>query len=220
MNLRITEFLPLGDFGDVLNSPGWSVGATLLAAIAIIVAVVLARQQRARKILGYEIGITSLVSVHRGARDLIKIYYEDEQIEQAHLLQLRLVNAGNVPILEADFERSLKLDFEGTGRPLTVEAKSRPPELQPDVKIVDGEVALAPLLLNPGDSISIEVFARDFKGVHLDYRVIGVPTLTELTPQVAPSLSRLLIESFETATGSLAQPIRQSLSELLKATRR
>jgi len=206
---------PVGDFSDVLSSPGWAVGATLLAGIAIIVAVVLARQQRARKILGYEIGITSLVSVHRGARDLIKIFYENEQIEHAHLLRLRLVNAGNVPILEADFDRPLKLDFEGSGSPLTVEAKSSPPELHPDVKIADGGVALSPLLLNPGDSISIEVFVRDYRGVHFDYRIIGVPTLTEMTPQVTPSITQLLGDSLGTGMGALTEPLGGLLDALI-----
>jgi hypothetical protein len=212
--------VPFADFSDVLSGPGWSVGATVLAAVAIVVAVVLARQQRAHKVLGYDLGVTALVSVHQGARDLIKIYYGDEQIDQADLLQLRLVNAGNVPILEADFQRPLRLEFEGGGSPLTVDAKSSPDELRPKVEIVGGAVTLAPLLLNPEDSISIEVFARNFKGVHLDYRVIGVPTLTQMTSHVTPSLAQLLAESLTLASGPFTEPLRESLNVLVRRARK
>lgn len=211
---------PFGNLTEVLGSPAWSVGATVLAAAAIIVSIVIARQQRARKVLGYELGFTELVSVHQGARDLIKIYYEDEQIEQAHLLQLRLINVGDLPVLQADFQRPLTLEFEGGGSPLTVEAKSRPAELRPEVEIVGSSVSLKPLLLNPGDSISVEVFARNFKGLNCDYRIIGVPTLTEMTPQIAPSLTQMLGESFTIAGGVITEPLRVLLTDLLGRKRR
>jgi hypothetical protein len=206
----------LASFNDVLQSPAWSVGATLLAAVAIIVAVALARQQRSRKSLTFEIRMVELVSVHSDARDRIKVLYEEEEIEQAHLLQLWLRNNGNVPVLEADFEAPFELVFAAEGRPLTVETSCFPDHLGPRATIDGSRVRLEPLLLNPGDVAGVQVFISNFTSLDLEYRIVGVPKITETKPSTNKSFGEILAESLTITLRPLGISVRDLRDGLRK----
>lgn len=180
---------PLADFGDVLGSPVWTVLATLLAGVAIAVTVILYRRQRSRKSLSYEINVTRLVSVHSAAKDRIRIYYDDEQIEQAQLVEVRISNSGNVPILASEFEQPLSLRFGDRAAPLTAEvSSSAPAELGAEVFIQEHAVTLRPLLLNPGDELTLKIFVRNLMGrVVCQSRIVGVSHLTDAGREVQRS---------------------------------
>lgn len=177
--------MPLADIGDVLDSPVWTAAATVLAAVTIGITIWLYRRQRSRKSLSYSVSVTPLVNVHSAAQDRIKIFYGEEQIKQMHLLEARIENTGNVPILSSDFEQPISFDLGRRARALTAEVSDlQPPELKLEVNLDGQEIQLAPLLLNPGDSLTIKSFVRDLSGkVQCHSRIIGVSKMVDAQAQ-------------------------------------
>lgn len=171
-----------------------SILGVVVAVVGIAVGVFFGRKQLSRRRLSLSRQVTRLVNVHSEAKDRITIYFEGEQIEQAHLIEIRIKNSGNRPIREADFERPLTLELGG-GTALTVEvADVHPGELRPEVtQVANGgvDVQVAPLLLNAGDFLSLKILARDFSGdLHCDYRIVGVDKLIDADRQAARSSRR------------------------------
>lgn len=179
-----------------------SIISVLVAVVGIAIGAFFARKQLSRKRLSYSQQVTQLVNVHSEAKDRIKIFFGERQIQQAHLIEIGLKNTGNRPIKESDFERPLTVDLGG-GFAMTAEiAEVNPPELKPEVVLTGTAdrtgIQLRPLLLNPGDSLTLKVLARDFRGeVHFDYRIVGVNELTDVArQQAARSRVRRFIEPF------------------------
>jgi hypothetical protein len=200
-------------FADVLGSPIWTVLATVLAAVAIAVTVILYRRQRSRKSLTYEVKVTQLVNVHSAAKDRIKIYFEDEQIEQVHLVEARLENSGNVPILEGDFERPVSFNLGPGATPLTVDVSSlRPAELAAEINLDGNEVQLMPLLLNPSDGLTLKILVRNLGSkVQCQYRIVGITQMIDAQRQAQRqaqlTLTKRLLSELPELTGFAAAGI-------------
>ncbi len=194
-----------GDLGDVLGSPVWTVLATLLAAAAIWVSIWLYRRQRSRRSLSYSIKVTELVSVHDAAKDRIKLFYENEQISRAHLLEARIENDGNVPVPAGDFERDILFDLGKEAAPLTLEvSRTTPSDLNVPVFITNSAVGVSPLLLNPGDGFTIKALVRDLTSneVQCHYRIVGVSEMVDAAAQQKSQraiLARILDNAFGAA---------------------
>jgi hypothetical protein len=173
--------MTLADVGDVLGSPVWTVLATLFTAAAIGVTVWLYRRQQERKSLSYERQITSLVSVHASAKGSIRILFGDEEVERAHLVEVKLKNTGNVPILDEDFERPISFDLGRGATAMSVDVVDvEPAELCPEVRVESNEAHLMPLLLNPGDQLALKMLVRNLNGsVTCHYRIVGISKLTD-----------------------------------------
>jgi hypothetical protein len=173
------------DIGGLLSSPVWTVLATLLAAAAIWVSIWLYRRQRTRKALSYEVQTTSLVSIHSAAEGRIKVFFEGDEVEQAHLVETRVENSGNVPVEPDDFNQPIIFDLGKGASALTVDVTGiMPADLHGQVVLNGQEVELRPLLLNPGDGLTLKVIARDFAGkVTCHYRIVGISHMDDGTVQ-------------------------------------
>jgi hypothetical protein len=171
----------VASFTSVLSHPAWTAAATLLAAIAIGLTIVLYRRGKARKAVTCVLSSTSLVSVRSEARGKIEIVYEGHPVGGVHLVSFSLANSGNVPVVRDDFERALIVELGPGATPLedTIEVKEkRPSDLHPNVYADGSRLILDPLLLNPGDSFSIAALVRDFTGpLTIDGRIAGVSKL-------------------------------------------
>jgi hypothetical protein len=197
---RHRSMQPIGTLGHLLENPAWTAGATILAAVAIGVSIYLTRRSRSKKILSYRVSVTELVSVHGDAKDKIEISYEGETVENVHLVEVGLRNAGNVPIVRSDFEVPISIALGEGSEVLSAEVSgAEPSELSPDLEVAKGEgrpgtgstrssegeesvteVSLEPALLNPGDRLTIKILVSDLVGApDLDYRIVGVRTLTD-----------------------------------------
>ena len=171
----------LADFGDVLGSPVWTFLATVLAAAAIWVSIWLYRRQRTRKSLSYSVKVTELVSVHQAAKGRIKILFDEEEIEQAQLIEARIENDGNVPITMGDFQQPFVFDLGEGATALTADiTKCAPDDLPAYVSAHKNEVEIQPLLLNPEDDLTIKIFARNLHHRPVPHcRIVGVSKLRD-----------------------------------------
>jgi hypothetical protein len=170
------------DLVDIAGSPIW---ATILAAVAILVSLYLYRRQRTRKSLSYEIKLVELVSVHRAAEGRIKVLFDEEEIGQVHLVEARFENNGNVPVTAEDFEQAISLDLGDGATALTADVTDVTPEdLHVEARPRGNRVEIQPLLLNPGDCMTLKAFARDLRGeVECRYRIVGVARMDDAAAQ-------------------------------------
>jgi hypothetical protein len=190
--------VPIASFSDLWESPVWSVGATILTALAIGVSIYFFIKQRQRKRLTYGVTITELVSVHGDAKDKIEIFYEREIVERVHLVEVTLKNTGNVAIPASDYEVPFSVGLGEGAEVLTAEVvRTEPAGLTAELEFVKeprerdrnadeqsvenvaSTVTLKPLLLNPGDQLTIKILVADFVGEpEFDHRIIGVSRLS------------------------------------------
>lgn len=171
---------------DLIRDPLWQFAGALLSAVAIVVTVWIAWSQRRNKRLTYRMRTSQLVSVDAQIHDRIKITYEEQPIVDVRLAELSFKSAGNIPIVPSDFVKPLQCDFGASSRVLTAEITATEPE---DLGAVirwhgDGtditdtaRVEVEPLLLNPGDGVSIRCLVTDSTGFDVVGRISGVKTI-------------------------------------------
>jgi hypothetical protein len=178
--MRTTTVGAAASFNDVLSSPAWTALAAILALAAIGTSIGLYRRGRARKQLEFSTTETPLVSVRSEAGGKIEITYDGEVVKGVHLVSFALANVGNVPVLDEDFEGPIVLALGANAVALTVEVTDvQPADLRPVVQLEESKLVLTPLLLNPGDTLSITALVRDFEGpLTVEGRVAGVERIT------------------------------------------
>lgn len=169
---------------EVLKDPFWEfiirlIVAILAIVVSAVVAFVLYRLQRRRKALGYQIITrTTLLNVEEELEEKVQILFDGEKVADVHLLEVKVVNSGNVPIVRGDYERKLELSFGTSSRILTADVtETRPDSLRPELTIdaARDSVWVQPTLLNSGDWFTIKMLISRFDGnVDIDGRIVGV----------------------------------------------
>jgi hypothetical protein len=177
----------LGFLTDPLRDSIWQFIGAIVGTIAVIVAAVFGyltyRVTRRRKALTYEVlSISSLARLHEDVRGHIRLLFDDQEVSDVKLALVRVTNSGNQPIISPDFERPLKFTIDQSNesaRILTAGvSKTVPDNLGAEVVSTQSEVILAPLLLNTGDSVTINILTTLFDGdISVDGRIIGVKSI-------------------------------------------
>lgn len=166
---------------EMFRDSVWQFLQVLVAVVALAVTIVLSIHQR-RKRLSYEVISSSLLlSIREDIEDKIRIFYEDVEVRQVHLIVIQVVNSGNIPVESADFERALSLSFGEHSRIISDEITATVPEgLDIGYSVENGIIAFEPCLLNSKDSFTMTVLVSDYQGhVNIDARVVGVKEVEE-----------------------------------------
>lgn len=88
----------------------------------------------------------------------LKLTFNGVELLSPALTVVRLSNDGAKPIPASDFEGALRLTISGNAKLVRASAtKLNPPDLLPVLTTTSNSVGIAPLLLNPGDSITFEL---------------------------------------------------------------
>ena len=177
---------------DFIRDPLWQFIGALLAVLAIIISIILFLIQRRKKILAYEIiSRTPVLSAFEEISGKLQILFEGESVRKVHLLVIKLSNIGNVPVTSADYEREIEFRFTDCDKILSAEiSKTNPPNLTVEIQTNEKEIILQPLLLNPGDSLTIKTLISNFNHIAVQGRVTGVKSISE--KQESNSLSIIL----------------------------
>jgi hypothetical protein len=163
-----------------LRDPVW---AFLGVVIGALISVVLFRLQQSRKALSYEIvSSTSLLSINDEVKSDVAILYKGKPVRNVHLIIVKIVNSGKLPILDADFVNPLEFDFGKKTELLSAEIMDTvPSNLQVSISLVSEVIKISPLLLNPGDSIKLKVLMSGYDDtLNVSTRVVGVKEITGL----------------------------------------
>jgi hypothetical protein len=169
---------------DYLRDPLWQFVGAVLAVITIIVSIVLYFFQRRKKTLAYEIiSRTAVLSASEEIAGKLQILFQGEAVREVHLLVLRLINNGNVPVTSADYEREISFVFIDCIKILSAEiSDTNPSNLSAEIALKDNNIRVEPILLNPGDSITIKTLISGFKNnIEIDGRIVGVKTIGRRT---------------------------------------
>ena len=200
---------------DIFRDPMWQFVAVLLAIIAILVSISLYLKQRRRKILSYEIvSRTPLLSMEEEIKGTLKILYDGQPVERVHLIVVKIINSGNVPILSTEYERPISLSLGEEARVLTAEvSKTYPDSLKASVTIEENKIVLAKTLLNGGDSVTLKMLVSKYgRKINVDGRIIGVKEISQRRERFVPYIIAFVVGMAIYTIGVFYEPPLESLS--------
>lgn len=159
-------------------SVDWGVWATV-ATGALALVIYLLQKRSKRRALAFSVRARTLVQVGEEARAKVEVFYDGTKVVDVHLVEIDVVNAGRVPIRAADFERAIEISLPLASKPLpsTLTATGEPVAIGPNVTPAGDAIQLAPLLLNPGDTVTVSVLTESapaLDDVAVDGRIVGV----------------------------------------------
>jgi len=123
---------------------------------------------------------TPLLTVNEELKGKIQVTFEGTPVQNVHLVLLKILNNGNVPIASSDFELPLSFSFGEKSRILSAQVTdTKPKSLKPILEVEPQQIMLQPTLLNSGDTITVKLlFAQYGNTIEPDGRVIGVKEIT------------------------------------------
>jgi len=153
----------------------------VLAAAGIAVAILVYRWQRERRTLHYEMLSSSalLRSDHREVTGL-QLLYNGQPVKDPHLLRIRFINTGNKEILPEDFKVPVGVSAENSKVLVAdvIDTSSRDIDLS--LSFADGEAWFEPVLLNAGDSVTVQVMYEDYDKYRVRGRIAGIKEIEPL----------------------------------------
>jgi len=155
----------------------------LLTIAAIVVSVIIYLKQRQRRSLSYEIvSATPLLSVEEDIKKDLQISYKGKPVEQVHLVMIKILNSGSLPIPSKDYEQPITLSFGNQTKILTAEiAETNPDSLEASIDASDRHAILVPALLNQKDFITIKMLVTKYRSEpNVSGRIIGVKEIRKV----------------------------------------
>jgi hypothetical protein len=143
--------------------------APIATICAIVVSILLWRLNQRNKSLTFEIlSRHPLVNVRGAARRGLEVRYEGRHVEDAELILLRIWNNGHIPVNAGEFLSNLVIKLNPTAEviaagitetvPGNLEDRSKSKQL---ISCAEGErVEITPVLLNPEDSLTVQLLVR------------------------------------------------------------
>lgn len=174
---------------NFLRDPIWTFVGIVVGAI-VGGAAIYFPLRRTRKALSYEVvSNVPIVTVQRGANNVvtenIEIRYKDKPVHDVRLIVVRVWNSGKLPIVPDDYVESITITFWGNMLASDI-VETSPASLKRNVIGGGGigpgfqAVALRNILLNPGDSVTVQALMTDFTGrVDADARIAGVSSIQQ-----------------------------------------
>jgi hypothetical protein len=182
-----------GNMPEFLRDPFWQFASAVLALVAIAISAVLYLLQRRRKALSYEVvSCTPLLSVREEVKGRVQIVFDDTSVSDAHMVVIRVLNSGNVPIIPSDYVRPVKFDFGEIAQILSAEVMETSPD-NIEACIDPETLELMPVLLNSSDSIMLKILLARFDGtINMDGRIVGVKQIRTATKRSLPIAAMLI----------------------------
>ena len=168
---------------EILRDPMWQFIGVLIALLALIISILL-WMQRKRKALSYEIvSRTPLLSFKEKIKGNLQILFDGREVQDVHLIEVRMFNSGNESIKSEDYERPINFSFGENAQVLTAEVvEANPESIHASADIVDTKVKLKPILLNGSDSFTLKMLVSQYSGeekdIKIDGRVAGVKDIS------------------------------------------
>jgi hypothetical protein len=164
---------------DIFRDPVWQFVGVVLA---IGVPVAIYQLQKQSKRFAYEIiARTTLLTVREELESKVQVLYDGSPVQSLTVFLVRVWNAGSEPIKSIDFERPLSFSAAAPAQILTVATAAVLPEsLTPELVFEAHSLTVAPMLLNPGDSLTVKVLVKNASAsLKPDARIVGVTRIQE-----------------------------------------
>lgn len=167
-------------------------------AIGIAVSIVLWTLNQRNKQLSYRIlWQDTLTRAHSSVRDRLDVRFDGESVKDASLLIVQILNSGRLPITPADFQSRLTISSGPGAKVLYADiASTSPGDLDDRCRTAtgerknlveryeDGNVILSPILLNEGDSITVQMLIENLRGgVKVAGHINGIRRINSWRPK-------------------------------------
>jgi|GEM_PF-3591136 len=191
--------------------------SVILALLGFALTVFIFIRQTQKKSISYEVISSSpIISVLDEFRDNFEIKFKGKLVDSLTLLVIRFFNSGNVPIEERDYSRPLSIDFGDQVELLSVNVMEEIPRnlgvtLSHDTRCI----TVNPLLMNKGDSFTLQVLASKYSYSSVSGRISGVQEITKIDTRIDNQTSKktsLKLAITASAVSLLAGILANSLS--------
>jgi hypothetical protein len=192
---------------DQLAILGIAVGA-IIGAAGITVAILVYRWQRERRTLHFEM-LSDNALLGRDHREVagLQLLYNGQPVKDPHILRIRFVNTGNKEIRPEDFKLPVGVKASTANVLVADVIDSSSPDMDPRLHTSDGEAWFEPLLLNPGDSVTVQIMYDSEDQFRVRGRVAGIKEIQPLEKGgYMPTVTELLTEAAIRAVG-LSNPL-------------
>jgi hypothetical protein len=174
---------------NFLRDPVWQL---IVALLTLAAAFWIYWLQRQTKELAF--GLVSSMRPLTIADELssrVTVQLDGKHVGNLHLLVFGLKNSGHRAIATSDWERRLSISFD-PGLVVSAEIASQTPSnIGAQLTVLDSRIELAPLLLNPGDQLLVQVLLSSAKpNTSLDARVLDVSSFAPIN--TVPRLPRFM----------------------------
>jgi len=166
--------------------------APIATCIGIVISIILWFLNQHRKELSYMVlERHPVLNLKGAARNQLDIRFDGHSILDSYLIVVRIFNRGHLPVNVSDYQTAMFVGLNPGAEILaasvieTIPAdledriKSKTPEALLIEKIVQERIFLTPILLNPGDSVTVQLLARNTAGaVEVHGHVQGIKRIT------------------------------------------
>jgi hypothetical protein len=165
------------------RDPIWQFVGALIGILAIMLSLYIFKRQGRLKKLSFEIITNSaLVNVKDDVKSKMQILFDNKPVNDLRLLIIRIINSGNEPIVKSDYETPINVEFSDKSEVLETDViKVLPESMKVQIGNKGKAISIEPLLLNPGDSITIKILLTNLHGnLNVFCRIAGVKEITRL----------------------------------------
>ena len=184
---------------EFLRDSAWQFWGVVISVVTALITISIFLLQRKNKRLTYTVLTeTPLLSVDDEIKGKIKIKYGRKNIQNIHLVLLKIQNQGNVDIASSDYEKPIIFSFEDS-EILSIEAVDvSPKNLKPTITNVLSKFTIEPILLNKKDYIVIKLLFSNYGSkIAVDTRILGVKEIQRFDRNYdLPRWPRIMIEAF------------------------
>jgi hypothetical protein len=156
----------------------WPVISALAALVAVFVTVVIffvGQRGRAKQLEAVVLSKTTLLNPDIGsARSKLRVIYQDKEVRNVSIIQVRLRNSGAQPIRSVDIEEPIQINLKGIEKLISAEiVHAEPPELTIKPSLLVNSVILNKSLLNPDDQFTLEIASVPASGMESSVHGVG-----------------------------------------------
>ena len=173
----------------------WSAVSAVAAIVAIVVAIgiyVDTQKGGSKSITISSFGSFDLLSSFvKFPKEKLALTFDGKPINNYSVISIHIENSGRKPIRKEDFDQPIIIYFKGVSRIISFEKRfSFPFEIPVKSKIDENRVILESCLLNPSDTIIMEVGVIPVEGSrpdidHVTGRIVGVKRIIYRSSEMA-----------------------------------
>jgi hypothetical protein len=182
---------PSGLLNELWKNPIWTPLSVFVAVFIPVISGILYKYRQKRELSYILISDTSVVNVHKGFKEKVKVTYLGVPTKTLQLIRVKIINTGNQAIKKEDFDEPLTfvdlkpLKNDKVSGFFTLDIPEvNPKDLRPEVLSYNGRLGIKPLLLNPGDSVTVDILNIDtvdnVTKIDIRGRIVGVKKIKEL----------------------------------------
>lgn len=169
----------------LFDSHIWVVAKDVLIALALIKVIVSIYRKPQPKKLAYDLLLNERLSaLYKIAASNIQARHSSQSIAQGHVLLIKLINCGHIPITTVEYVRPVSISFGNQAKIVAATITDEYPlDLSATIRISGDTIQLEPLLLNPNDRLTLEVIVDAEKPrVTFNSRIVGIHKISSRAP--------------------------------------